>query len=208
MKKVKKTRSEQKEENRRALLEAAWQVVGEYGLPKTSIARITERANLAQGSFYTYFDSRQNLFEELPSAIVTELQDYLRDRVKGSKDFMEVEEKGFRAFFEFLEKYPGYFRIGFESETVSPDAYIDTFKNNVDHYVHSLNRSSENGEIRGYELRELEVIAIILMAVRYYFHIWYVQYGKSDDGSPGLPEWAIQTYLKFVRAGLNAIERE
>jgi AcrR family transcriptional regulator len=47
------------EETRKALIRAASEVIGEFGYDGASIGRITERAGLAQGTFYLYFDSRQ-----------------------------------------------------------------------------------------------------------------------------------------------------
>jgi len=45
------------------------------------------------------------------------------------------------------------------------------------------------------------VIVYMLMAVRFYL---YLRFGKDDGGEDGrLPEWVVQTYLKFLRGGLG-----
>ena len=62
---AKKTRAQKSVEARAALLQAAAEIVGEYGYADASITRITQRANLAQGTFYNYFASRQDIFDEL-----------------------------------------------------------------------------------------------------------------------------------------------
>ena len=49
---------------RQALFAAAALVVGEYGYEETSITRITEKAGVAIGTFYNYFETRQELFDQ------------------------------------------------------------------------------------------------------------------------------------------------
>jgi len=56
------------------------------------------------------------------------------------------------------------------------------------------------GELASYAARELEVIAYMLMAVRFYLYLRFV---KGDGGDGGrLPEWVTRTYMKFLRGGL------
>ena len=50
---------------RAKLLEAAEQVFAESGYSEASIVRITEAAGVAQGTFYLYFSSKLEIFEEL-----------------------------------------------------------------------------------------------------------------------------------------------
>jgi hypothetical protein len=47
------------EQTRRRLLEAAEEVFGELGFRRASIAEIVRRAGVAQGTFYLYFDSKE-----------------------------------------------------------------------------------------------------------------------------------------------------
>ncbi|MFH5926334.1 helix-turn-helix domain-containing protein [Roseomonas xinghualingensis] len=50
---------------RRALFDAAARVAGEFGYAEASIARSTEAAGVAQGTFYNYFASRQDFLDQL-----------------------------------------------------------------------------------------------------------------------------------------------
>ena len=62
-------RPEKADANRKGLFQAAAYVVGKHGYANASIGRITERCGLAQGTFYLYFDSRQDLFDQLLPAV-------------------------------------------------------------------------------------------------------------------------------------------
>jgi AcrR family transcriptional regulator len=58
---------------RARLLSAAKEVFEEEGLLNARISDITARANLAQGTFYTYFTSKQEIFREVALRIDEEL---------------------------------------------------------------------------------------------------------------------------------------
>ena len=71
------------------IFDAATKVVGEYGYAEASVARITEQAGVAQGTFYNHFENRQELmvtqFEErvaLSAAHLFEIENIL---VKGHR---------------------------------------------------------------------------------------------------------------------------
>lgn len=197
--KRKKTRAEKSEDNRAALFKAAAEVVGELGYKDASVARITQRAGLAQGTFYLYFESRQDLFDQLLPQMGQELMKYLSARVEGAKGVLDVEEQGFRGFFEFLQKNPSFFRVLNEAEVSAPVAYEQHFSILRSRYVESLNRSWAKGEIPCYRPEELEALVYILMAARSYL---YLRYSKDEKGPKPIPDWVVDTFMRFVRGGL------
>jgi AcrR family transcriptional regulator len=195
------TRAEKVASNRQALLRAASEIVGERGYLEASVARITERAGLAHGTFYKHFESRQAMFEELLPSMGKELLEDVRELVRGSKNILEVEEKGFRGFFEYVVKHPGFYRVLNEAEVVAPAAFDQHITNLARHYTQALKRSRIRGEIKGYDERELEVIAFVLMAARFYI---YLRFSKANNEARRIPDWVVTAYMKFVSHGLKA----
>ena len=61
-------------EVRRRLLEAADQLIHEQGFPALRIEEIVERAKLSIGTFYLYFESKDDLFINLVIENTGELQ--------------------------------------------------------------------------------------------------------------------------------------
>ena len=53
------------ERTRRTLLDAAEQVFGALGYHDASIVKITEAAAVSQGTFYIYYESKRQIFDEL-----------------------------------------------------------------------------------------------------------------------------------------------
>jgi AcrR family transcriptional regulator len=198
--KRKLTRAEKVDENRRALFQATAALVGEHGYAGASISRITERAGLAQGTFYLYFESRQHLFDQLLPTVGADLLDRITEAVHGSMDIFEVEERGIRAFFIYLAKNPSFFRILNEAEIAAPEAFEAHFSMLAGRYLSAMNRAVERGQIKDYTLPELEVVIYVLMAARGYIYLKFMR-GKRRPKPP--PEWVIETYMRFIRYGLH-----
>jgi AcrR family transcriptional regulator len=186
---------------REAIFRAAAEVVGDLGYVDTRVHHITDRAGIAHGTFYLYFENRQDLFDQLLPYIGQDMVTFIRDRVHGLKDYFSVEEAGFRAFFEFCHQNPGFIRVLNEAESVAPVAHREHFKNLVQQYTASLQRSIASGEIKRMTAGDIEALAYALMGARSYLFLGFIKYG--DTGSTKLPESVVQTYLKLVRHGVS-----
>ncbi|WP_086466430.1 TetR/AcrR family transcriptional regulator [Oceanibaculum nanhaiense] len=197
-----RSRAERSEETRQALFQAAAEMVGEHGYAEASISRITARAKVAQGTFYNYFDSRQDLFDQLLPALGDKMLAYIRSRM-GEATGPEREERRIRAYFDFLRDYPEFYRILYEAETLAPKAHRQHIDAIAGGYARALSRSWERGEMPGYEKRELEVVAFMLLAARGYLSM---RYGFSGDRPGAMPDWVIEAYMKFVRHGLYHVQ--
>ena len=55
-------------------------MVGKYGYAEASVARITEEAGVAQGTFYNHFENRQELLDQLLPKIGTDMVYFIRER--------------------------------------------------------------------------------------------------------------------------------
>jgi len=195
-------RAKRLEKTRRDLLRAATAVIGEVGYEKASIARITARARVAQGTFYTYFKSRQDLFDRLLPAVGDDMLTQISARMHGATGLMDVEERGLRAMFRYLVANPGFYRLLNEAETLAPRAHRAHFKNLAEGYIHSLRMAWANGELAGYKEREIEVLAYMLMGMRSYLILGFARHGRKIKN---LPESAVQTYLKFVHRAVHGV---
>ena len=56
----------------RKILDAAREEFGERGFSDSSIVGITQRAGVALGTFYTYFDSKEELFQALAACVAAQ----------------------------------------------------------------------------------------------------------------------------------------
>jgi AcrR family transcriptional regulator len=193
------TRAERAAENRAKLIHAAQEVIGEMGYAEASIARIVERAGLAQGTFYLYFESRQDLFDKLLPEAGDEALAFIGKAVKGSPDFVAMEEKGLHAFFEYATQNPSYFRVLSEAEIAAPAAYLGYTRKRTNGFLSVVKAAWKKGEIAGYSERELGVLTQLMLAARAYL---FQEYARTSNGVRKPPPWVVDTYIKFLLHGL------
>src|SRR5690606_31723589 len=83
------------EATRARLLAAAESEFGENGFHAASVASITRRAGVGQGTFYLYFPSKEDALRELVRHMGRELRRALTEATAGLDHRLEVERRGF-----------------------------------------------------------------------------------------------------------------
>jgi AcrR family transcriptional regulator len=200
----KATREEKSERIRQELFRAATEVVGEVGYAGASITLITQRAGVAQGTFYNYFESRQDLLDQLLPALGQQMRAYIREAaLEAPHTFADLERRGFEAFFAFLDENPHFLRILNEAESYAPTGYQKHLEATSKGYVKFLGRALRNGELPGFAVDELEAIAFMLMAARGYLAVRYLGKPGARRKRAKLSPALVDTYMKFVLHGLQ-----
>ena len=152
------------------LLEAAEVEFGERGFHDAAISGITERAGVALGSFYTYFDSKQEIFAALVSYIGERTRQRVRERVAGARDRLEAERLGLAAYIEFVREHKGIYRIMSEAEFVAHDAFKAHYEGFARSYRANLTRARQQGDIRegDYEVWSWAIIGLdVFLGMRF-----------------------------------------
>jgi len=193
------TRAEKSIVTKEKLFKAAAKVVGEHGYANAMIARITQEADVALGTFYNYFKSRQDLFDQLLPALGSELLGFIRAKTSASGTPAQREREGFVAFFEFLKVRPEFYRILYEAEVFAPQAYQRHMSIISASYVRTLERAFDKGQLSLSSKVEIEPIAFSLMAARQYLCMQYV---RRNGRISELPDWVVDAYMALVSNGI------
>jgi AcrR family transcriptional regulator len=135
-------------ETREKLLQAAEAEFGERGFPEASIASITQRAGVALGTFYVYFDSKEEIFRALVSYMGELTRQWISERVAESPDRLTAERRGVEAFIEFVRTHRNLYRVVSMAQFVAEDAFRDYYRGFADAYQENLRRAAVNKEIR------------------------------------------------------------
>lgn len=196
---VKLSRAERNEATKRRLFDAATKVVGKYGYAEASISRITALAGVAQGTFYNYFGSRQELLDQLLPTIGLDLLKFIRARTLDMAPGAQREVAGFRMFFDFLLEVPEFQRILNEAEFFAPTGYQKHLENIAKPFVQLLRQARGNGDIVDYSDEEFEALVHMFMGARGYLSLRYAY--PHGVASP-VPEHVISAYEKLVTRGL------
>lgn len=157
-------RTERGRRTLRKLLDAAALEFGEKGFHETSITGITTRAGTALGSFYTYFDSKDEIFQ----ALVTDLSDRVRVNVGQAlgavEGALETEERALTAFLRFARENKEIYRIIDEAEFVDQASYRNHYESTARRILARLQQGADAGELRD-DLTEVHAWAIMGMNV-------------------------------------------
>jgi AcrR family transcriptional regulator len=87
---------------RRRLLKAARELFAEKGMDLTTIDDITQRADLAKGTFYYHFSDKNEVIEELIRQVMDGLVQLMNDRCREAKDLTTLLELIIQAHIDFF----------------------------------------------------------------------------------------------------------
>lgn len=165
----------------RKLLEAAAQEFGQRGYHEAAITGITARAGVALGTFYTYFESKEELFRALVQDMSHATRSHVAEAVAGAPDRLAAERLGLAAFIAFTRKHPELYRIIEEAQFVADDVYREHYRSFVEGYRQGLAQASARGEIAEGpdELRAWALIGMsVFLGMRY--AIWDRDMAPAD----------------------------
>lgn len=194
-----KNRAERSEAIRHAIFLAAARVVGKHGYADASISKITAAAKVGHGTFYNYFESRQDLFEQLLPALGKLLLSHVTDEVAPLAGALAREEARLQAWFHFLQIHPEFYRILNEGEVFVPAVFRQHVEGFGAGYLRTLRRAKLRGELHDdFDDQELEPVAYILLAARAYLSFRYASAGAKAT----VPDYVQSAYMKILRHGL------
>src|SRR6478609_5880744 len=107
----------------RKILDAARHEFGERGFSDSSIVGITQRAGVALGTFYTYFDSKEAVFQALVRDMSGQVREQVGPALGQASDALDGERRALQVFFECVRDHRDIYRIIDEAEFVDPAAY-------------------------------------------------------------------------------------
>ncbi len=148
----------------RLLLDAAAKEFGEKGFHEASISGITRRAGTALGSFYTYFDSKDEIFRALVNDLSQRVGEEARRALTDDLDALGTEKVALDAFLRFAREHKEIYRIIDEFEFVDPSSFRTHYELTAQRILERLKQGGRSGELRD-DLDEVHAWAIMGMNV-------------------------------------------
>jgi AcrR family transcriptional regulator len=182
----------------RKILDAARAEFGERGFSQSSIAGITQRAGVALGTFYTYFDSKEALFRALVQDMSAEVRDHVGPALKDSSDAIDGERRALNAFLRFASEHRDVYRIIDEAEFVDSASYREHYETTSLRIAARLVAGRHRGEISDrYSGEELEILAWALMGANVFLGLRFAIWSSTD------PALVADATNKLLRSGLG-----
>lgn len=132
---------------RERILDAAEKEIGGRGFAEASISTITAQAKVAQGTFYVYFRTKEDVMRELVLRMGRRLRRHLTLSIVDAPDRLEAERRGLRAFLEFVRTNPNLYRVVAEAQFVDPQVYRRYYEDFAKSYGTALRTAARRGEI-------------------------------------------------------------
>jgi AcrR family transcriptional regulator len=178
------------------IIESAIDLIYEKGFNNTSIGDITRNANVSYGSFYFYFNNKDDLLVELVRKLNRDLRHYLTESIKGLKDRVSIEKRGFEAFFEWMQKNKKLYKILIEAEANNLQVYAWHYRKIAEKYSQKLKEAMEKGEITAYDP---ETLSFILMGIADFIAKRYILWDGKE-----VPPTVIKDVEKTLERMLSA----
>ncbi|MGC8535109.1 MAG: TetR/AcrR family transcriptional regulator [Rhizomicrobium sp.] len=95
-------RERTKQQNRQLILQAARKVFAELGYGATTVRDIVRATPLAAGTFYNYFNSKEEVFQAMQDEIALRIRPRLHEERAKARSIEEFILGTFRTFFEYV----------------------------------------------------------------------------------------------------------
>lgn len=137
-------RASTKAANRRAILQAGRRVFARIGFEATTVRDIIRETELASGTFYNYFKSKEEVFQAISEDSTHRFRSHLADvraRATGIEDYME---HAYRAYFSFIAREneeaiacgaPHFALIGVRVDTPEMQAVAEEIRLDLEHIL-------------------------------------------------------------------------
>ena len=183
----------------RKILDAAQEEFGDRGFSESSIVAITQRAGVALGTFYTYFDSKEAVFQALVRDMSSQVRDHVAPAFREAADALDGERLALESFLRFARKHRDVYRIIDEAEFVEPVAYREHYETTVKRIAARLSAARGKGEIaHDFSHDDIEIIAWALMGANVFLGLKFAVWSSADPGR------VAEVTNRLLRRGLGA----
>jgi AcrR family transcriptional regulator/predicted DNA-binding transcriptional regulator AlpA len=94
-----------RDQRRQEIAQAAIEIFSKKGFHETTVAEITQGLGISTGTFYIYFQDKQELFLEVVDQVVRRIVGGMAQAIKGETDLWRRWVIRARTFFENFERY-------------------------------------------------------------------------------------------------------
>ena len=195
---INKPKTKRGRETLNNILSAAAQEIYEKGYHNAAINDITRRAGVASGTFYVYFDSKDDLYKFLLLQCSHIIRKHLNQVTSACKTRREAEEVGLREWLKFVQKNQYMYHIIWESLYVDKKLFLEYYQTFSRAYMKGIDIAKERGEIRP-EINS-EVLAWTLMGASNFLGL---NWGLFTEGSTDSDlRQVVESFMSIMTGGI------
>ncbi|MCP2520574.1 TetR/AcrR family transcriptional regulator [Candidatus Aminicenantes bacterium AC-335-B20] len=174
----------EEETRKKEIIDISLKIVDEYGVKGLTVARIAKEIGFAESALYRHFKSKKEIISLILDSIHLEAKKNFKEIVNNAKDVFEALSELLKNHLEFLEKYPGIFKVLYSDEIHIGDEFLLEKLNNVINTVISIIENAVNIGKRKKLIKENVNPALaaihFLGIVQTAFSFWTIKNRKSS----------------------------
>lgn len=182
-------------ETREKLLRAAEEVFGQKGYYEASIVNIAQEAKVGQGTFYNYFPSKKDIFDELIHMYSRELRLAIKEKMTNAASYEEAQRQGFQAFFNWVKNRRNLYSIVQQAVVVDQELYRWYYDKLATGFLKSLSAGINAGEFKEIDK---ETVAYCLMSIGQFLGMRWVFWEGKD-----VPKEVFDAAMTLIFKGLK-----
>jgi TetR/AcrR family transcriptional regulator len=159
------------DEKKDRIFDAALQEFSTWSFSEASLNQIIKNADIPKGSFYQYFDNKEDIYLYMMEVISNEKAEIL-NQVKGidpDADVFEVIMHATREFLEQGKEKPGYAEAGMRMDLDNNEIKMKFHKSSTEKFIKMVERDKERGLIKPEVDSELVINMISTFSLQEYY---------------------------------------
>ena len=137
---------------RSRILQAALDEFSDKGYHASTIDSIAERAGIAKGTVYRYFNTKEGLFNALKEDTISEFVELARHDLSQEEDVLKIIESVIKNYLSFFEKNSAFFKVIIQEQKDFGREFSEKFINELILALPGLKRrcwkASRNGHLK------------------------------------------------------------
>ncbi len=194
-------------EKRELITSVALDEFARYSFGHASINRIVHNSGIAKGSFYQYFEDKQDLFFYILQRMADEKIAYLSPVLQNMAelDFFQLLRAIHTSALKFAMEYPQYTAIGSHllkerGSKIYRETVSSNFSSGMDFYRTMLEKAIERGEVR--PDIDVQMVAYYITMINNGMVEYYTEYVNDHYDETMLA--TIDHFIDFLEHGLAA----
>lgn len=180
---------------RQKILDTAEDIFGEKGYFETSIAEITLRAGVAQGTYYNYFSTKKEVFEELIRQLSSSFRHQIKVAMEQETSFEAKQRAGYVAFFKWLTNHRNLYSIVQQSVLVDMNLYRWYYEKIAEGFIKAIEEAIDKKECKPLNP---ETVAYCFMGIGQFIGMRWVFWEKET-----VPDYVFDEAMEIIFNGIN-----
>lgn len=171
---------------REQILSAAAEVFAGRGYPDTEMQNVADAANVAKGTIYCYFPSKERLFLATVDRALVRLKEYVKSKYELFVDPLKRLEIGVRAYLQFFRDHPDHAELLIIERAVYRDrktpTYIEHRRANAGEWEAVFAELIRDGRVRNVPVRRiLRVVSDLVYGSMFASHFGYERQTPAEQ---------------------------